>query len=113
MYIDLTKGTINYDDGYCEGGYCDDIGACDDIYSTTDIDAAIKSRFDGIRNVLGEDEWYYIEEYILNAPNRHSLEEILFDEDAWDDYADWKMKKFNKKTSLSASKRIQARRYLR
>lgn len=84
-----------------------------DIESSTDIDAATKTKYDAVRKLLGEDEWYYIEEYILNGDGKHSLEDIIFDEDAWDDYCDWKMSKFHKKAALSAATRIMAKRYLR
>lgn len=106
MYIDLKSNTLDYDDNYCADGYCGDINA------STSIDAAIKSKFDSIRKLLGEDEWYYIEEYVMNGDDKYSLDDILHDEDAWDYYCNWKMKNFGKKAALSASKRIKARRIL-
>lgn len=113
MYIDLNKNEFCYDDECCVDGICDEVEACDDIEASTDIDAATKTKYDAVRKLLGEDEWYYIEEYILNGDGKHSLEDIIFDEDAWDDYCDWKMQKFHKKAALSAATRIMAKRYLR
>ena len=112
MYIDLNKNEMCYDDQCCQGEYCDDIEACGDIYGATSVDAAIKSKFDSIRKLLGEDEWYYIEEYVMNGDGKYSLNELLHDEDAWDYYCNWKMKNFGKKAALSAAKRIKARKIL-
>ena len=75
-------------------------------------ESALK-KFDPIRKLLGEKEWYYIEEYLINGDKKYSLKDILYDEDAWDDYADWKMANYHEKAALSASTRIKARRYLR
>ena len=83
-----------------------------DINASTNINAAVKSKYDSVRKLLGEDEWYYIEEYILNGDGKHSLEDIIFDENAWDDYCDWKMKNFGKKAALSAATRIMAKKIL-
>ncbi len=90
----------------------DDVEACGDINASTNIDAAVKSKYDSVRKLLGEDEWYYIEEYIINGDGKHSLEDIIFDENAWDDYCDWKMKNFGKKAALSAATRIMAKKIL-
>ena len=73
----------------------------------------VKSKFDDMRKLLGEKEWYYIEEYLINGDSNHSLRDILYKEDAWDDYCDWKMEKYHLKPSISASTRIKARRYLK
>ena len=112
MYIDLNSNRLEYDDGYCADGYCGDVEACGDINASTNIDAAVKSKYDSVRKLLGEDEWYYIEEYIINGDGKHSLEDIIFDENAWDDYCDWKMKNFGKKAALSAATRIMAKKIL-
>ena len=77
------------------------------------VDANALSKFDPIRKMLGEKEWFYIEDYLINGDKKHSLKEILYDEDAWDDYADWKMANYKLKPSISASTRIRARRYLK
>ena len=71
------------------------------------------SKYDAIRKMLGEKEWYYIEDYLINGEGKYSLEDILYDEAAWDDYADWKMEKYHEKPSIAASTRIRARRYLK
>lgn len=101
----------------CKDDECEedeDVAACDDVKSSQTIKAEkVKSKFDQIRDILGEKEWYYIEEYILNGDGKHTLKEVLYDEDAWDDYCDWKMKEYKLKPSISASTRIKARRYLR
>lgn len=83
------------------------------VHASTDVEAKVKTRFDGIREVLGEDEWYYIEDYILNEDDHHSLDDLMSDEAAWDDYCDWKMAKYHKKAALSASTRLKALRYLK
>lgn len=97
--------------------FCDYLGAdcsaCDDVNASTDITARLKTNFDAIRGVLGEEEWYYVEGYILDPDTEYSLEEILFDDKGWEDYCQWKMDKFGKKPNISASTRIRARRYLR
>ena len=89
---------------------CEGVEACGDINASTEVDAATKTKYDAVRKLLGEDEWYYIEEYILNGDGKHSLEDIIYDENAWDDYCDWKMKKFHKKAVLSAATRIMAKK---
>ena len=71
------------------------------------------SKYDPIRKMLGEKEWYTIEDYLINGDKKYSLEDILYEEDAWDDYAGWKMAKYHEKPSIAASTRIKARRYLR
>ena len=80
--------------------------------STVDAKTAL-AKYDAVRKMLGEDEWYYIEEYLINGDKEHSLKELLYDTDAWDDYCDWKMKKYHKKAALAASTRIKARQYLK
>jgi hypothetical protein len=84
----------------------------DEVTGSTSIDAAIKSKYDNVRKLFGEDEWYYIEEYLINGDGKYSLEDIVYDETAWDHYADWKMKKFGKKAFLSAATRIAAKKIL-
>lgn len=80
---------------------------------STSVDAkSALSQFDPIRKLLGEKEWYTIEEYLLNGDKKYSLKDILYDEKAWDAYADWKMRKYHEKPALAASTRIKARRYL-
>jgi hypothetical protein len=92
----------------------DDVEACGDINASTEIDASkMPARYQSVRDVLGEDEWYYIEEYLMNGDGEYSLDDILYDLDAWDHYADWKMKTYGKKPAIAASTRIRARRYLR
>ena len=92
----------------------DDVDACGDIYSTTEIDASkMPARYQSVRDILGEDEWYYIEDYLMNGDGEYSLDDILYDMDAWDHYADWKMQTYGKKPSIAASTRIRARKYLR
>ncbi len=77
---------------------------------STKVDAKTAlSKYDPIRKLLGEKEWYYIEEYLLYGDSDYSLEDILYDEDAWDAYADWKMKNFHQKTALAASTRTHAK----
>ena len=71
------------------------------------------SKYDPIRKMLGEKEWYTIEDYLINGKKKYSLEDILYKEDAWDDYADWKMEKYHEKPSIAASTRIRARQYLK
>ncbi len=82
------------------------------VKSTTIEDASALAKFDPIRKMLGEDEWYMIEEYLINGDGKYSLRDILYDEDAWDDYCDWKMATYHKK-AFSASTRIRARQYLK
>lgn len=92
----------------------DDVEACGDINASTDIEAKrVISKYDSIRDILGEDEWYYIEEYILNGDSGYSFDDVLYNTTAWDDYCDWKMKNFGKKPTISSSTRIRAARYLR
>lgn len=79
--------------------------------TTVDAKSAL-SQFDPIRKLLGEKEWYTIEDYLLNGDKKYSLKDILYDEKAWDAYADWKMQKYHEKPALAASTRIKARRYL-
>ena len=79
--------------------------------TTVDAETAL-SKFDPIRKMLGEDEWYKIEEYLINGDGQYHLKDILYDEKAWEDYADWKMKKYHQK-AFSASTRIAARQYLK
>lgn len=80
---------------------------------STSVDAkSALSPFDPIRKLLGEKEWYTIEEYLLNGDKKYSLKDILYDEEAWDAYADWKMENYHQKPALAASTRIQARKYL-
>ena len=38
-------------------------------------------KFDPIRKLLGEKEWYYIEEYLINGDKKYSLKDILYDEE--------------------------------
>lgn len=80
---------------------------------STKVESTALSKFDPIRKMLGEDEWYKIEEYLINGDKEHSLKEILYDEDAWDDYADWKMRTYHEKPAIAASTRIKARKYLK
>ena len=80
---------------------------------TRPVTATSLSKFDPIRKMLGEKEWYAIEDYLINGEGKHTLKEILYDEDAWDDYADWKMRTYHEKPAISASTRIRARRYLK
>ena len=81
---------------------------------STAVDAkSALSQFDPIRKLLGEKEWYTIEEYLLNGDKKYSLKDILYDEEAWDAYADWKMKKYHEKPSIAASTRIKARSYFK
>lgn len=82
------------------------------VKSTTIEDANALSKFDPIRKMLGEKEWYAIEEYLINGDKKHSLRDILYDEDAWDDYCDWKEKTLHQK-AFSASTRIKCRKYLK
>lgn len=77
------------------------------------IKSTALSKFDSIRKLLGEKEWYFIEEYLINGDKKYSLKDILYDEDAWNDYADWKMDTYHEKAALAASTRIKARKYLR
>lgn len=81
------------------------------VKSTT-VDATALSKFDPIRKMLGEDEWYKIEEYLINGDGKYGLKDILYDEEAWDDYSNWKMDKYHQK-AFSASTRIKARQYLK
>ena len=78
----------------------------------TTVDATALSKFDPIRKMLGEDEWYKIEEYLINGEGKYGLRDILYDEEAWDDYSNWKMKKYHQK-AFAASTRIKARQYLK
>jgi hypothetical protein len=82
------------------------------IRSTRVMDKTALSKFDPIRKMLGEDEWYKIEEYLINGDKKYGLKDILYDEDAWEDYSDWKMEKYHQK-AFAASTRIKARRYLK
>lgn len=85
----------------------------DDIDASTDIDAKTSlAQFDPIRKMLGEEEWYAIEDYLINGEGKYGLKDILYDEDAWDDYSEWKMNKYHKKP-FTASTRIRARKYLK
>ena len=70
------------------------------------------SKYDPIRKLLGEKEWFYIEDYLINGDQKYSLQDILFDETAWDDYADWKFDKYHEKAALSASTKVQARKIM-
>ena len=81
------------------------------VKSTT-VDATALSKFDPIRKMLGEDEWYMIEEYLINGDGKYGLRDILYDEDAWEDYSNWKMAKYHKQ-AFSAATRIKARQYLK
>ena len=47
--------------------------------TTVDAKSAL-SQFDPIRKLLGEKEWYTIEEYLLNGDKKYSLKDILYDE---------------------------------
>ena len=92
---------------------CDSIESCGDIHASKDIDAKTAlSQYDPIRKMLGEKEWYAIEDYLINGEGKYTLKDILYDEDAWDDYCDWKMNKYHQK-AFTASTRIKARRYLK
>ena len=103
---------VKKEDG-CEDGECGD-KEDEDVAASTKVEAKrVASKFDQIRDMLGEKEWYYLEEYILNGDGGHTLKEVLYDEDAWDDYCDWKLKEYGLKPSISASTRIKARRYLK
>jgi hypothetical protein len=83
------------------------------VKSTKIEDKTALSKFDSVRKMLGEDEWYTIEDYLINGEGNYGLKDVLYDEQAWDDYADWKMKKYHTKPSISSATRIKARRYLR
>ena len=83
------------------------------VKSTTIEDKTALSKFDPIRKLLGEDEWYKIEEYLIEGEGKHGLKDVLYDESAWDDYTDWRMKKYHTKPSISSATRIKARRYLK
>ena len=74
------------------------------------IQANALNKYAPIRKLLGEKEWYYIEEYLINGDKQHSLQDILFDEGAWDDYCDWKMENYHQKAALSASTRLRAQK---
>lgn len=83
------------------------------VKSTTIEEKTALSKFDPIRKMLGEDEWYKIEEYLVNGEGKYGLKDVLYDEKAWDDYASWRMNKYHTKPSVSSSTRIRARRYLK
>lgn len=83
------------------------------VKSTTIEEKTALSKFDPIRKLLGEDEWYKIEEYLINGDKEYGLKDVLYDEDAWDNYTAWRMKKYGTKPSISSSTRIKARRYLK
>lgn len=83
------------------------------VRSETIEDKTALSKFDPIRKLLGEDEWYKIEEYLVNGDGKHGLKEILYDEDAWEDYSDWRQKKYHTKPLVTSATRIKARRYLK
>lgn len=92
----------------------DDVEACGDINASTDIEAKrVISKYDAIRDLLGEDEWYYIEDYVMNGDDNYSFDDILFDKAAWDDYVNWKKNTYGLKTNIKNSTRIKAARYLR
>ena len=76
------------------------------------VESTALSKFDPIRKMLGEDEWYKIEEYLVNGEGKHGLKDILYDEEAWEDYSNWKMNKYHQK-AFAASKRIAARAYIK
>ena len=109
-------------DKFCEESpevaeyFCDYLGAdcsaCNDIEASTEITARIKSNFDAIRNALGEDEWYYVEGYVLDPDTKYSLEEILFDDKCWEDYCQWKKEKFGKKANVSSATRIMVKKIM-
>lgn len=83
------------------------------VRSSKAVDAKTAlSKFDPIRKMLGEKEWYCIEDYLINGDKKYSLKDILYDEDAWEDYSDWKMSKYHQK-AFAASTRIKARQYLK
>ena len=70
------------------------------------------SKFDSIRKLLGEKEWYFIEEYLINGDKDYRLKDILYNDDAWEDYSNWKMENYHQK-AFAASTRIKARKYLK
>lgn len=76
------------------------------------VQATALSKFDPIRKMLGEDEWYKIEEYLINGNGKYGLRDILYNDKAWDDYANWKMDTYHQQ-AFAASTRIAARRYLK
>ena len=82
------------------------------IRSASIMEKTALSQYDDIRKMLGEKEWYMIEEYLINGDHKYGLRDILYDEDAWDDYANWKMENYHQK-AFSASTRIKARKYLK
>jgi len=90
------------------------------VQASEDIDAAVNieaeraiSKYDSIRDLIGEDEWYYIEDYILNGDDNYSFDDILYTKKGWDAYCAWKMKEHGLKPSITTSTRIKAARYLR
>lgn len=121
-FYDFKDHRADFDSFICEhpafadyfGVACDDVEACGDIHASQDIEAKrVISKYDAIRDLLGEDEWYYLEDYIMNGDSGHSFDDVLYEKAAWDDYVDWKKKTYGLKTNIKSSTRIKAARYLR